>query len=104
MHAQKPAVSTDERGCEGGLLVRIQHMREIERHPDIRKIDFLERKERRRAVRHQAIGTRLVRLVLDADKAAWIVQRDLANALDLVGPEPRIVGLKGVVEAILSKP
>jgi hypothetical protein len=32
------------------------------------------------------------------------VQGDLANALDLIHPEPRIVGLKCVVEAILSKP
>ena len=96
-------MSIDQRGCEGGLLVRIKHMCEIEGHADIREIHFLKGKERRRAVRHQAIGTRLIRLVLDADEAVWIVQRDLANALDLICPEPRITGLKGVVEAILSR-
>src|SRR5580692_977489 len=104
MHAEKAAVPTDQGGCEGGLLVRIEHMREIERHADIREIHFLKGKERRRTVRHQAIGTRLVRLVFDADEAVWIVQGDLADALDLIRPELRIVGLKGIVEAILSKP
>ena len=42
----------DQRGCEGGLLVRVEHMREIERYADVRKIHFLKGKERRRAVRH----------------------------------------------------
>src|ERR1700678_4033849 len=104
MHAEKTAVPADQGGCEGRLLVRIEHMREIERHADMREIPFLERKQRRRAIRHEAIRTRLVRLVFDADEAVWIVQGDLANALDLIRPEPRIIGLKGVVEAILSKP
>src|ERR1700728_1854111 len=104
MEAEKAAVPADQGGCEGGLLVSIKHMREIECHPDIREVYILEGKERRRAVRHQAVGTRLVRLILDADEAFWIVQRDFADALDLFSPEPRVVGLKGVVEAILSKP
>jgi hypothetical protein len=52
MHAEKAAVSINQRGCEGGLLVRIEHMREIEGDADIREADFLKGKERRRAIRN----------------------------------------------------
>src|SRR6476660_9784531 len=104
MHTEKAAVPIDQRRCKGRLLVRIEHMREIESHTDIRKIHFLKGKKGRRAVWHQTVGTWFVRFVFDANQAVWIVQGDLANALDLLRPEARIIGLKGIVEAILSKP
>ena len=55
-------------------------------------------------VGEQAVGARLVRLVLDADQALGIVLGDLADAVDLHLPHGGVVDLEAVVEAVLPEP
>ena len=57
VHAEETAVPADEGRREGRLLVGIEHMREVEGDAEVRQTDFLQREQRRRAIRHQADGT-----------------------------------------------
>ena len=69
MHAEQLAVAGDQGGGKGRLLVGIEHMGEVEGDAEIGQADIADRQQGRRRIRHQAVGARLVRLVLEADLA-----------------------------------
>ena len=102
--AQEPAAAGGEGGGEGGLLAGVEQVGEVERHAEVRLPGLLDREQRGAEVAEQAEGAGLARLVLDRDVDAGVVGRDLADALDLERPEPGVVALERVVEAVLAEP
>ena len=102
--AEDTTVTRHEGGRESRLLVGVEHVCEVERHPKIGQADLLKDQQGRGAVRHETERARLVRLVFDADQAIGIMQSDFPDSRDLVIQQGRVVGLEGIVEAVLAEP
>ena len=104
VHAEQPAAAMDEMGREGRLLAGIEGVGEIDGDAEVRRAGLGYGQQRGGGVTQQAVGARLVRLVLDADPAARIMFGDGADAGDFPVPGLAIVQLEIVVEPVLAEP
>src|SRR5829696_6817984 len=104
VHAEQPAAAMDEMGGKGWLLARIKRVGEVHGYAEVWRAGLGYGEQRSCGVTQQAMGARLVRLVLDADPAARIVFGDGADAGNFPVPSLAIVQLKVVIKSILAEP
>jgi hypothetical protein len=94
-----------KRRREGRLLARVKNMGEIQRDAEIARAGLRNGEKRRADVAQHAEGRAArwacIRRRID-DRG--VMGGDLAQALDLVGPQPRVIGLERRVEAVLAEP
>ena len=90
--------------CVRRHLAGVEDVREVERDPEVRRPRLPDREQGRAHVRHEGVAARLVRLVFEGDVDGWIVAGDLVESRDGVVPHPPVVGLEGIVEAVLAEP
>ena len=102
--AEEATVAQRQRGGHGGLLARHQAVAEIDLHAEVGQADVADREEGLPHATDQRGATRVERLVLDADADGRVVRGHAAEAVDLVGPEPVVVDLERVVEAVVRHP
>ena len=67
-------------------------------------LGLADRQQRRRDIGEHREGARFARLVFKADVDLGIVVGDLADRLDLHGPERRVIDLERVIEPVLPEP
>src|SRR4029079_9608112 len=99
-----PAAAVNEMGRERRLLASVERVREVDRDPEIGSPGRGMGEMRRCGIAKQAVGARLVRLVLDADPTGGVMLGDGPDASHLEVPCLRIVKLEAVIEAVLAKP
>ena len=102
--AEEAVFAQRQRGGHGGLLARHQAVAEVDLHAEVGQADVANREEGLPHATDQRGATRIERLVLDADADGRVVRRHAPEAVDLVGPEPVVVDLERVVEAVVRHP
>src|SRR3954470_8825955 len=104
VHAEKPAAAMDEVGRKGWLLARVKSVGEVYRHAEVRRAGLRYGEKRRCSITKQAVGTRLIRLVLDADPAVRIMFGDGPDPGNFPVPDLLVVQLEAVIKAVLAEP
>ena len=79
-------------------------MAEVDLHAEVGQADVADREEGLPHAADQRRAARVERLVLDADPDRRVVRGHPPEAVDLVGPEPVVVDLERVVEAVVRHP
>jgi hypothetical protein len=98
------AVLVDELEHVGRGLLGEQRVPEIDDDADVVAPDRLNAEQRARGGREGQVGARLLELVLDRHTHTGVHFGDAAHAVELESPELGVVGLEGVVEAVLARP
>ncbi len=102
--AEEAAFAQRQRGGHGGLLARHQAVAEVDLHAEVGQADVADSEEGLPHAADQRGAPRVERLVLDADADRRVVRGHAPEAVDLVGPEPVVVDLERVVEAVVRHP
>src|SRR4051795_13224637 len=104
MHAEKPAAAMDEVGRQGWLLAGVKSVGEVHGNAEVRRSCLRYGEKRRCSIPKQAVGTRLIRLVLDADLAVGIMFGNGADTGNFPVPDLLVVQLEAVIESVLAEP
>ena len=102
--AEEAAFAQRQRGGQGGLLARHQAVTEVDLHAEVGQTDIVDSEESLPHAAHERRAPRFERLVLDADPDRRVVRGHAPETVDLVGPEPVVVDLERVVEAVVCHP
>ena len=104
LDAEQPRVAIHQDRGVRRHLPGVEDVRKVQGDSQVRRSDLPDGEQGRARIRHQGVGPGLVRFVLERDVDCPIVSGEHVEGRNRVIPHPPVVGLEGIVEAVLAEP